>query len=97
MQPLPMMIAPVMPQDSVRAGISTPYDTIWTGSEVPTAEPLPLERVMLAEDKLYVVLAVVLVIWFGLLYFLFRTDRRIARLERTVAEHVPEEAFEANS
>ena len=34
--------------------------------EVPTQAPDALERVMLAEDKLYVVLAVVLIIWLGL-------------------------------
>ena len=41
-----------------------------------------VERVMLADDKLPVVLAVVLVIWFGVLLLLFRTDRRLARVER---------------
>jgi hypothetical protein len=71
-------------------GISTPYDTLW--SEIPTAAPSPLERVMLAEDKLYVVLAVVLVIWFGLLLLLFRTDRKVARLERLVRERIPDES-----
>jgi hypothetical protein len=65
--------------------IETAYDSIWAG-QVPTAALDPLESVMLAEDKLYVVLAVVLIIWFGILVVLFRTDRRIARLERTLAE-----------
>lgn len=41
-----------------------------------------IERVMLAEDKLPVVLAVVLVIWLGIALLLFRTDRRLARIER---------------
>ena len=49
-----------------------------------------LEAVMLSNDKLYVVLVVVLIIWFGLLFFLFRTDRRLARLERTLEERIPE-------
>jgi len=40
-----------------------------------------LETVMLQQDKLYVVLAVVLIIWFGMLFFLFRTDLRLKRLE----------------
>ena len=44
--------------------------------------PEGIERVMLADDKLPVVLAVVLVIWLGLLLFLFLTDRRLARIER---------------
>ena len=58
--------------------------------EVPTQAPDALERVMLAEDKLYVVLAVVLIIWLGLVFFVFRTDRRLARLERTLEAGIPE-------
>ena len=41
---------------------------------------------MLAENKLPVVLAVVLVIWFGLLLLVARTDRRLARIERQLRE-----------
>ena len=42
----------------------------------------PLERVMLAEDKLPVVLAVVMVVWIGIVLLLWRTERRLARVER---------------
>lgn len=42
----------------------------------------PSERVMLAEDKLPVVLAVVLVVWAALMLLALRTDRRLARVER---------------
>jgi CcmD family protein len=69
---------------------AAPRDTVTANTEVPVAEPLPLERVMLPHDKIFVVLAVVLVIWFGLLFFLFRTDRKIKQLERTVNENIPE-------
>lgn len=48
--------------------------------------PEGIERAMLAEDKLPVVLAVVLVIWFGLLLLLFRTDRRLARVEQALRD-----------
>lgn len=48
-----------------------------------------IERPMLAEDKLPVVLAVVLVVWFGVLFLLFRTDRRLARLERRLDADEP--------
>lgn len=41
-----------------------------------------LETAMLSNDKLFVVLAVVLIIWLGLAAFVFRTDRRIDRLEQ---------------
>ena len=62
------------------------YDSVWAGSALPEAPPVGLETVMLQHDKLYVVLAVVLIIWFGLLFFLFRTDRRLARIEQDLAE-----------
>ncbi|MEL6614359.1 MAG: CcmD family protein [Bacteroidota bacterium] len=41
----------------------------------------PLERVMLADDKLPVVLAVVMVVWIGIAFLLWRTERRLARVE----------------
>ena len=62
-----------------------------TLAAVPTAPPTPLETVMLAEDKLYVVLMVVLIIWFGLLFFLFRTDRKLDALERELEARIPTE------
>ncbi len=62
-----------------------PYDTIWAQSEVPVQEPQGIEQVMLAEDKLFVVLAVVLIIWAGIAFMMLRTDRRLSRLE----EHLP--------
>ena len=53
--------------------------------EVQQAEGL--ERVMLAEDKLPVVLAVVLVVWLGIALLLLRTERRLSRIERQLDEH----------
>ncbi len=44
----------------------------------------PSERVMLAENKLPVVLAVVLIVWAALMLLALRTDRRLARIERTL-------------
>lgn len=80
--------APGGPQQE--AGTATAYDSIWAGTEMPAHESTPLERIMLAQDKLYVVLAVVLIIWFGLAFFLFRTDRKLDRLERTLESRIPE-------
>ena len=83
-----MMVYPLYdtPQEA-----GTAYDSVWTGTEVPAQQPAGIERVMLAEDKLYVVLAVVLIIWFGLAYFVFRTDRKLDRLERTLDENILQE------
>jgi CcmD family protein len=75
-----------IPQDTLQTnpGAGTRYDSIWAQTGVPTRQPEGLERIMLAEDKLYVVLAVVLIIWFGIVYFILRTDRKLANLERSV-------------
>ena len=66
--------------------ISTSYDSTWTQAQIPEQPPLGTERFMLAQDKLFVVLAVVLVIWFGLAYFIHRTDRKLLALEKAAAE-----------
>jgi len=76
-----------MPADTAEAI----YDTLWSTSEIPTRAPEGIERVMLAEDKLYVVLAVVLIIWFGLIFFLLRTDRRLDTLEREVEDRISDD------
>jgi CcmD family protein len=49
---------------------------------VPEAPPYGLEKYMLQQDKLYVVAAVLVVIWIGIALFIARTDRRISRLEK---------------
>jgi len=74
-----LMFQPAPPDTALapRAETATSATT-----EIPTAPPVGLERQMVPHDKLFVVVAVVLVIWFGLLLFLFRTDRRLARVER---------------
>lgn len=46
---------------------------------------------MLSHDKLYVVLAVVLIIWIGITIFLLRTDKRIDQLERLVDEGISDQ------
>ena len=43
-----------------------------------------IETVMLDNDKLLVVLAVVLIIWVGITIFIYATDRKIDRLESLV-------------
>ncbi len=43
-----------------------------------------IETVMLDNDKLMVVLAVVLIIWVGITVFMYATDRKIDQLESSV-------------
>lgn len=62
---------------------TTRYDSVWTSTtEIPSKEPLGFERIMVDDGKIFVVLGVVLIIWIGLLTFLFSTDRRLRSLER---------------
>lgn len=68
-------------------GISTGFDSIWTGSNIPTQAPTGLEQVMLSDDKILVVLGVVLIIWFGIIALLLRNDRRIGQLEKELENH----------
>ncbi|HEX8387056.1 MAG TPA: hypothetical protein VF576_12775 [Rubricoccaceae bacterium] len=49
----------------------------------------PSERIMLSEDKLPVVLAVVLIVWAALMWLALRTDRRLARVERDLDAREP--------
>ena len=82
--PIPEDILQEAPQDA-----STAYDSTWATELIPEMGPVGSEKFMLVEDKLFVVLAVVLVIWFGLAFYLFRTDRQIQALEKTLAERSP--------
>ncbi len=84
-----MTIHPIFPQDAQEAGqdaIHTPYDSTWALQQIPEQGPVGSERLMLAEDKLFVVLAVVLIIWIGIALYLFRSDRKLSRLERAIEE-----------
>ena len=49
-----------------------------------------MEQVMLADDKIFVVLAVVLIIWAGIVVLLLRNDKRLRDVERSVEERIPD-------
>ncbi|WP_051141259.1 CcmD family protein [Salisaeta longa] len=63
---------------------SAVYDSVWT--EQPPVRPSQsaFEQTMMQDGKIYVVVAVLVLILLGLLAFVFRTDRKIAKLERRV-------------
>ena len=58
---------------------------------VATPQSSEFEQTMLAEDKLFVVLAVVLVIWLGIIIMLVRNDRKVAELERRLGDRSKED------
>jgi len=77
-------------QDQAAEATSTAYDSIWVGGNIPVQDLSRLEQIMLSNDKLYVVLAVVLIIWFGIVVLLLRNDRRLKEVERSVDERIPD-------
>jgi len=85
------LLYPGQETPQAQQGEATAYDSVWAHTNMPTAAPTPLEEVMLSHDKIYVVLAVLLIIWFGLIIFIFRTDRKVDALERTIEESIPDE------
>lgn len=80
-----MMLPPQVAPDTTQ---TTAFDSIWANPDVPVETLNWLDQLMLSQDKLFVVLAVVLIIWFGLVFFVFRTDRKLHRLERTLEERI---------
>lgn len=93
-----MTIHPIRPSDSStlrpaqdRPDTTSAYDTTWT-EQPEGASPTGLDRILGQDGKIYVVLAVVLLIWIGLLTVLFRTDRKIDRLERRLDRHISDDA-----
>lgn len=71
---------PIQATDSLESPIAV-VDSAAAASTIEQA-PAGIEEIMLAENKLPVVLAIVLLIWFGILLLLFRTERRLSRVER---------------
>ncbi|MCS6988028.1 MAG: CcmD family protein [Chloroherpetonaceae bacterium] len=49
----------------------------------------------LVQHSIYVVLVIALVIWTGVFFYLFRLDRKLAELERIVAEKEKDERNES--
>ena len=76
--------------DSTADGlVHTAYDSLWTGGDIPTQALSGLEQVMLADDKIFVVLAVVMIIWIGIIILVMRTDKHLTEVERSVSENIP--------
>jgi CcmD family protein len=50
------------------------------------AQEVEMADTMRAEGKIYVVVAILLLILFGLIFYVFLTDRKITRLEKKIAD-----------
>lgn len=51
-------------------------------------------QTMASNDLILVVLAVTLIIWFVLLFYIIRTDRKISKLEKTLMQQTKKEDYE---
>jgi len=78
----------VQPDSTADNAVHTAYDSLWAGNGIPTQAPSGLEQVMLSDEKIFVVLAVVLIIWFGIILLIMRTDRHLKSVERSVEENI---------
>ena len=65
------------------AADTTAADTAWAQQEsMPTAEPDALEQIMIVDGKIYVAVVVLLIVWIGIMVYIYRTDRKIDKLEQ---------------
>lgn len=79
-------------EDTVAAvdTLSSSYADKWAGPE--SAEHAGTVVAALAShDLIFVVLAVSLIIWFVLLFFIIRTDRKVSHLEETLKNQSTED------
>lgn len=67
--------------------LSSSYGDKWAG----TADQMgSIIAAMASHDLIFIVLGVSLIIWFVLLFFIIRTDRKVSRLEETLNQQSTE-------
>lgn len=67
--------------------LSSAYSEKWDGASGQGA----VMDAMASNDLIFVVLGVTLIIWFTLLFFLVRLDRKVSALEKEVEEKINNE------
>lgn len=74
-------------QDTVAAvdTLSSSYGDKWAGPE-SADQAGSIIAAMASYDLIFIVLGVSLIIWFVLLFFIIRTDRKVSRLEETLKQ-----------
>jgi hypothetical protein len=65
--------------------LSQAYSDRWDGVQ-GTEEASAFVQFMSSNDLIFVVLGVSLIIWFVLLFFMIRVDRKVTRLEQEIDE-----------
>ena len=81
-------------QEDTTAAVDTltqAYSQIWEGA----GEANPLLAAAASYDLIFIVLGVSLIIWFVLLFFIIKVDRKISKLEAEVSQKTNKEPDEA--
>ncbi len=65
--------------------LTSSYSDKWAGVDNPE-QSSNFIQFMSSNDLIFVVLGVSLIIWFVLLFFIIRVDRKVSNLEKTVDE-----------
>lgn len=65
--------------------LTSSYSDKWEGVEDPESTSAFIQF-MSSNDLIFVVLGVSLIIWFVLLFFIIRVDRKVSNLEKTVED-----------
>ena len=68
---------------SVVDTLSSSYSQKWAGAE-SSEQAGTIIAAMASYDLIFIVLGVSLIIWFVLLFFIIRTDKKVSQLEKTV-------------
>ena len=79
-------------QDSTIAAVdtlTTSYSDKWEGVE-GIEQSSGFIQMMASNDLIFVVLGVSLIIWFVLLFYLIRVDRKVSKLEDSLKEETDE-------
>lgn len=73
-------------QDSVMMDtLSQSYGEMWTADEFVESSNVFI-TFMYSNDLIFVVLGVTLIIWFVLLFFIFRVDKKLSKLEQEIQQ-----------
>lgn len=67
--------------------LTSSYSDQWAGVENPEQSSAFIQF-MTSNDLIFVVLGVSLIIWFVLLFFLIRVDKKVTKLEQSVEENI---------
>ncbi|REL33029.1 hypothetical protein DYD21_12265 [Rhodohalobacter sp. SW132] len=72
-------------QESSVDTLTSSYSDQWTAME-NTEQASAFVQFMSSNDLIFVVLGVSLIIWFVLLFFMIRVDKKVAKLEKTLEQ-----------